>query len=84
MVLETDKKWWFWDVEDADLCKDFCGYDLILDPKHKDIILEADWHQWRKRQRRRKGLLGEGRFWVLCVNRAFKCCNDRDFGWIKL
>ena len=49
MVLETDKKWWFWDVEDADLCKDFCGYDLILDPKHKDIMLEADWHQWRKK-----------------------------------
>ena len=24
-------------------------YDLILDPKHKDIMLEADWHQWRKK-----------------------------------
>ena len=24
-------------------------YNLILDPKHKDIILEADWHRWKKK-----------------------------------
>ena len=24
-------------------------YNLILDPKHKDIMLAADWHQWRKK-----------------------------------
>ena len=40
----------------------------------------------RKRLRRRKGLLGEGRFWVLCVNRPFlvglnceRCRIDAEF-----
>ena len=25
-------------------------YDLILDLKHKDIMLAAEWHQWRKKE----------------------------------
>ena len=32
--------------------------------------------------KKKKRFTGSGFFWVLCVNRAFKCCNDRDFGWI--
>ena len=32
--------------------------------------------------KKKKRFIGSGSFWVLCVNRAFKRCNDWDFGWI--